>query len=1020
MPTVLEQLQADPDFRALAPKDKEELLREFRQRDAEAATTEPTPLQGPPQAPWRLERAPAGTVDELRRRDVPYATSATPETYRPLTPGPLGEVAALQEAAPPRTAGQQVAGALVAPARGALTHTLGLPVDLLNLPASVLNLLGVPRPPVSGTGPYPMLPGGSETFERGLDALGVRQPEGALERTLHTIGGFAGPGAVARTLAEWGISADVIAKVMPYLSSGARGDVTMGAASGATQEALRAAGASPTVQAIGGAVAPLGVTGMHAATSNRIERYGRKTVARQDLAAAAAEAERARLALQGEKAPFEITQQTAADAEEAARQAKLPLTDAYQQGKTAAQDAEELARQQKVAAQGAEATALDPLAPTLKADIPTSPTPQIAGDEARVASQAALDQELAQADKPTQALVASVGQATDRAGALTKANASAQMLFDAWNTAKGKLFELSEKVTGNRPVVTMNNLVSTVREMLGETVPAGRPGPPGGAGYAQMGVGPTSKELDAVRKALGFDTVTPSQQAILEIVTPAYVAKLPPDRQAIVTEFLQNLDNPKPIPMWLARRVESGIGARLRGNMPIATGSQAMVKRMYWAANEDLRTFYAASPEGAQAGNYVERAKANFRDGLDTWNRSIMSKLLDKDPVVQAKALAPFTSSTKNVEQLLKMKATLPADTWESLGAYTLGELYKDASAGGAFDPKVMQAGIKRLEKAGKLDVIFDQATVARIKHHAQIDLAATRESLEHPLRKALAKMDPARVPDYVFAPGQPQRTDNFYQFAGPKAFDSNVKAWVGQFLDGLSPDLSPAEVQRYVRTHLDPLISSGQLDTMLEQYPGLADKVKTLLQDQRHKGQVAHGAEATAAQTAEQAKVAAITSPALRQAETDLAKAKQDVALAKNEPQALRDAQAQFDAAQETLKQARVKAGVHEQETAGDVVRKAGGWMLRRTVYEGMSTLLGVVLSGTPLSWATLGIAGTGIAATEGASALVKRWAGSDRGRLALRQGFENRYGPKALAYTAQSLGQGPAKPQYDPPEGE
>jgi hypothetical protein len=1032
----------------------------------------PTP---PTRATLTLEPAQPGTYAR-----IPDATAGAPSPWGAFT-GALAGTQRLPGQASTQPAGQDTAP-LVAPALGralgppitqaglepavrglyglgssAAATALGWPMDLYNL-ATMLTHFG----PKSGQ--MPPLPGSSPQWKQALDESltkeGLYTPPtpgswgATAERFGNRVGQFLGPGRLGGP------------------SAGLKRDVLMGTEAGVGEGLARTlVPNSETAGDIGAALGPLAQTGVHALTSLGFKVFGKNALRQQDVREALEDLGKAETAWQTATTQFEEATQRVTDGygqvlqgqdarmrdlqqqvyttqlarEQAATRAKALIERTTEstglQTRAATDYVQQLRDQERAAKQGTEDAFTG-----LPGAMPPGPYPTTPGDIQSIgtAGKAAATQSAetlrGEREGSFTRFYKAISTRVERMEVATRGRQWASKAYDTWHGAKSLLFDATEAVTGNEPVVYLRHLHGTegtpmpgpgvplgTRSALQEAQQTGQGVPRGTPAMERAGRMPPGQVTDAERLLAQAGTMPGVQQSLSAeelqgiLSNPDFLKGLTPEQRGIATQFLERMTtsygSDVPVPFWLGRRLESALGAlAYRGAKPIGTLQQGRARQLYWQLHKDMEAFYE-TPAGLEIAPQMQEAKQLYKDGIRNFNEGLMGKLLNHRPG-QAESFLDSLWSTKSNEEMFRIRQNADPETWEMFQAYLMADLHRKASPGGLFMPERFESMARQLERNGKLDILFTPEQRAAFDAERQ-QMTAFTPSYQVKLRKALDGKAPEQVVPYVFAPGQVERTQNFRAISTPENYDAAVKAWVGTFLKD-APHLSEAQLQQRL------LKMEPQLDTMFAAYPGTADQVRDLLQQYRQGRITTHalgrqralasqGARDTRALGAEQGRLAteaaqrpvqaaeeavALAQDALKRAELQHAEATaartQDLTRVKEtgpEAQALAAAQDELTRTQETLKQARLAAKQPETGVASPRTK---------TFLHGSDFLgsLGAIFYGVGTGHPWVALAGAGGVAYEAGRLGLGQMVQSPRGRQILEQGLRGKYGPKAATF--------------------
>lgn len=961
-------------------------------------------------------------IDQLEAGTLPRPASPERTSNQRAATGDMGTLEA---------AGREAlaVGSGIAGSAGDLVNTVGLIPYGIRRGAEKLGILPEVQP---GGATLFHIPIGTEDINK---ATGFT-PQTSAERIGQTVGGFLGPAAWLKAASKLGLAPEVVGTLKSLVSSGTTGDVLMGGAAGVGKEV-----GGP----VAGAIAPVAVALGHGAVSRALPFAGRLSGALREQQVGARENALA-AAQRGEEGVTQAALETRATEEaavgsaqeeagrnilEARREAQRTALAGEASVNTAQTEAAGLGTAQEGfvgAAEQAASTHFVPLEDALTQDVLKTRTsagtpraiPQTIPGTQEVGQAVQGEVATTQAAVPEQAasegrkLIDSVGTDIGRMETLAKTRQYFKGFFDDGRKTIGKLFEATEAVTGEAPIFQPTKLQETAQKINSERSFTGQSTPPGTSTFALF-----------------------STDEAQEIMKNPDIRRLPSATQREFADILEKGAPPgEGIPFWAARRIESALNRiAYEGARPIGTIQQGAARRMLSALHEDFNNlFFEATPEGGQAlteiGSKIfpdlQAAKAQYADFIQTVNKTIVNKILDRDPVQRARFLQPFTSTNKSpetVEQILAVKENASPEVWNTLKGYTLGELYKDAQGpAGQFDPATMLSRLKAFRRSGKMDILFEPEEVASIERYAH-GLTAADQGILPRFRGVLARKNPSEVVNFAFSPGKLENTQNFQAVTSPDTFDSAVKSWANQLLERL-PTMKPAEIHK----ELGPLTyrdgnAPSQLDLMMTEYPGVADNITALVRGYQPRLAAVEAAKTAQATTAATSKEAIAAAKARAAAETQTAKtalqstreaADQSVALAKDQAVGatqtaageVRSAKETTSWAREGLQAAKKEFGIPADVSVHDYMR-IGGVHVRTGTAMGIGVaevLNGLLYSHNP---AHLVVGGTILVGAP----LAKVFFNSPTGRRVIREGLAASYGPSAARWVAQSTGATPAE---------
>lgn len=867
------------------------------------------------------------------------------------------------------------------------TGAVGAVGDILNIPGQ---LGGAPN----------RLPIGTQDIQK---AIGF-EPRTAAERAGTTVGQFVGPGAALRSLGAnlLHLPSDVVRAIEPFVSAGLKRDLAMGGVAAGGEEAARqlfpGSEVAPTIARVAG---PLGVAATHAALSKGAQIAGKAMgiTARQDIQAGKDAATAAGEEVQA--AQRALTSTGERTAEDVAR-AQSELAAVKEGAAAQASQAERQVAQSFVPLE-------DELGQSILKERTTAGTPraitqtppglqevgQAAHKEADIGLQVAEGFHETRAREEGKALIESIGPKLERLQVLGHARAGAQKFYEQSRKTIGELFDATEHVTGNAPTVSLDGLRSRAEGMLAEA--RGQI-----SGATEEGISGASAQATFAKELGGTGEEVPRQTGLLarvglakdEVENLFHEGRIPltKDQEDYLQHFLSDPDMATGlVPFWFARRLESGLSKlAYEGAKPIGNVQQGQARRLLGGLQDDLHNFYQ-TPEGTEILPQLTEAKQQYANFVQIVNKSIVSKLLSKDRVQVEQFLRPFTTGGQDTTQIELAKQAASPEVWNTLKAYTLSSLYdKAVQATGQFDPQALLTSLKTLRKSGKMGIIFEPEEIASIERYAQ-SLTATNPTVLDTFRKAILRKAPSEVTEYVFQPGKLEHTQNFKAVSTPDTFDTAVKAWAAKLRADL-PDMTPQQIQARMK---DLVYRDGkapsQLDIMLAEYPGVADRMTKMVEGYRTSTRDVAQVAGRGEQAVAEAKSAVATAKARAAAETATQEKAVDYAKASLKDQ------------QDLLAQVKEKYGVPEDTATMHNYMRVAGLHLRShgPVTAGIMLALDGILFHHPA------LVGAGVLAAGGAQAF-KAFAGTESGRRIIREGLPTRYSPSAIRFAVQSLGAG------------
>lgn len=865
-------------------------------------------------------------------------------------------------------------------AKGAVSHTLGLPADLLNLVyGRGVNLpvgtgtLDAARP--AKTPPF-HIPAGSAEIGTRLDALmqmlGVMPPPpqtwGAVSQQVgEALGGMAGPGWLLRGARALGVAPQVMTDLLKLTSAGPVQDLVLGTAGELGNQV-----GGP----VGAAVAPLAVAAGHGAVSSGVKAIGRRVLPRQAV----------QETLEGVQAAephvAEATAREAAALEQAkAREATRVLR--ATQGKTVADDAVE-------AMQARMAGVPPALETTLQSGVPSVPAVP-AGRQARAAVEQTAAGERVALEQRYQRQVQDVAPYVDRLRTLDAAAQGFRESFRRGKAVINRAYKALENITGHEPIVDLTmthgvtGALSREAEELGQRVPRGT------SAFQRQGTAPIEGQRLTPQELQEIIQHSPRMRG--PDGKPLGGAAFNATLEKLVREAEAGGTMEVPISLKMARRIRSiaGEGAWRNAN-PIGTISQGRWRQIWFGITEDLNRTLATHPEGAAIATAQGQANKLYIDSINLYNNSIVKHLMSRTPKVREQFLDAFVR-TGNVTELATIREAATPEVWNLLSAHVLAEIAERASVNGVIDPRRLATQAKRLEAHGKIDLLLSPQQKAAFRATVQ-DMQAASGRPAPRLAARLANTEPGEIPQVVFAPGKQELTQDFKASTPSTAFGETVKAWAGRFgerMASATPEAIMKELRPMVRREGG---NPSQLDVMLDQYPGVADQLADLV----HQYDATRRSLPAAQRTALQAKQALT-------AETAAAAAEREATM-RGPTAATAGAKAHLEVARLRHQQARnaAKMAPDDPVKARGVLHFPGGRVHGSLLATGAVELVAGLVYHHPVAVAA---GATSIAADLASRGVMYGLENTATGQRWMREGLQRSYGPAAVRFAGQVLAQ-------------
>ena len=768
----------------------------------------------------------------------------------------------------------------IANAFGAAKHFLGTTVPSWMRPAGT-------KPPEGETSSYVPYAGGSDEQFKKVDAwlkdtfgIDMSTPTGA-EKAAEVIGSFMGPGLLAGPLGAFLKETSLAAKAPAAIGTVRRGigatqrgigtglEVVGGTSTANLAQGIGGAGGgelaetlfpnSPTARTVGTLAGSLGTGLAHGGLE-----YGRNAampqrtfrLAKSDLDLARDNLERTKQAGKALVEPeadrlFNLHQQKSAEVRAAEHAADIRtraelgqeqgLTNALAVENTRLAQMEEASKQaMDMTKTRAERDAATLKARTLRAEIdeatlrgqegtaiagtpqalaPIVPSTEVVGaGESAQAGLAARGTQQA-ADRLTTGkqefgqLKADIGPETDPAGLIDLSRADYRPQYQAAQQRVGDILDRAEGLLGEQRVVQTTGFRTRLKDLYTEAIGA-------------------NKELPAQLYQWAEDALPQMQ------LTKGQKAKLAslrnkPNERGLYLLSLTPADHAISIKDARAIQRELGAGGRgdLTGTMP--QGRQRMLDN---GLSDDMNKFFDNTrpipgideTQAAKVGAELAKGKAEWKNLRTTFSESILGDLLDNRAGDKAYNFISFLHgiTPKTMPDLDRIWKLASPETKEAISHHMAAHIGKRAedTAGNLVGSK-LDKEILHLQQQGTWDVYFTPDQQKRMLDIKQ-NLLAQDPTIEVTMRKAVAKMEPEKVPAFVFAPGEYSRTAAFKRMSPTAAYDESRSAWSSELLR----QTPQKQAETLAEMAAPKQGGKSQLDIMFEDQPQVAADLKRIV----------------------------------------------------------------------------------------------------------------------------------------------------------------------------------------------
>ena len=443
--------------------------------------------------------------------------------------------------------------------------------------------------------------------------------------------------------------------------------------------------------------------------------------------------------------------------------------------------------------------------------------------------------------------------------------------FATLQKVKRQIFDATEAVTGNEPVVSLSNFAQGLDPMMAEAAQTGQ-ALPRGAGAMSRLVHPEEAAQEAMKMGRGRI----SAEELSEIFTPQYMQDLSPERKLEIQKLGASLaagEMPARIPFWLARRLESSLGEMgYRGAQPLGTLSQGRARVLRWGIGQDINEFLTSTEAGKQIAPDLTQARQpiNLKEFLalgesgkeiapnltkakqlyvkmdELFNKSLVNLLFKDNPTAQEQFVNRIFEKG-NLAGAQYVKENASPETWKATQALYLTNLYQDAmiptAAGQVFSPRRFAGQAQSYIRSGKLDIFLEPSSAERAAFDQQVqEFSQIKEKLPLPpaakptrVERQLLSPEAEKRVGWAFEPGMLSRTQKYEATVGPARFEESVRVWVAQLSRDIQVPSRAMDTGAYASAkefvaRVKPLSDSGQLDLMLKAYPEVADHIKEIL----------------------------------------------------------------------------------------------------------------------------------------------------------------------------------------------
>lgn len=283
--------------------------------------------------------------------------------------------------------------------------------------------------------------------------------------------------------------------------------------------------------------------------------------------------------------------------------------------------------------------------------------------------------------------------------------------------AKRQAYRATEAVTGDTPVIPVTNFLPALQNevRIGEGLPSGPlRGSARIAGRAEARVaGAPQPRPTGLLDAQGAPLM--GQTDPLDAVADAMVRQFGIS-PATARQFAEAAPDGR-MPFWMARDLESQLGAMTRGPTFGNTPQQAAAKRLYGALKDDMRSFYESSEQGGTVNAGLRAANEHFKRWQYYENESKLKVFAGRADSA-ARMRAAFQPG--NADVTAELRDVLPAETFDAGVQGWARGLYDKHAQGKPFNSAGFAKDIRDFDKNGQLDLLLGPERAAQFRRLAE------------------------------------------------------------------------------------------------------------------------------------------------------------------------------------------------------------------------------------------------------------------------------------------------------------
>jgi len=416
-----------------------------------------------------------------------------------------------------------------------------------------------------------------------------------------------------------------------------------------------------------------------------------------------------------------------------------------------------------------------------------------AGAQAKAEARQIIEQVRGDLATGIRRIIDSFGVKVNAEAMLEAVKKDVRLAHQRWRASVGPLFDATEAMTGDVPVVKPQHLMTTLAELLGETAETMRP---------------LARGTAALGKRFGLT------EEMLKVFPPAM-------RGQMVSALSGNA-----IPFWAARRIESWLGEASRFDRPIGSLTQGAARALYQAIRQDIKDFMLdpQSPPGLPTA--LAEAKQAYKTGVNVFresiNRAIYAGKVKPIPFIR-QVFKPKVSGG-SIENILDVREVVTPDTWRKMVATWLADLYDRATpqtpAGLAKFAKLV-----RMYNPDELDIILGRPAAEAIQALAtQAEDIATKPIAELNRLINRGAVAPEQVVPRVFQLEALTNTRLFREVSTPDVWERARQTFFGELFEQARQKVAEGE-RRFMPTVYAELLEAyrktGQLRLILSPHPG-------------------------------------------------------------------------------------------------------------------------------------------------------------------------------------------------------